>query len=940
MTVAVVVFLAGVVVFGAERAHQAPRVRLHAGAAWLASSKVGHLTLLDGASAEVAARVPVAQPGSTMRASQLGSTGYALNRTDGTVARVDGATQQPTYLETRLAAPGAELTMFPTEDTFFALDSTRGLLTPLDPVTLAPRGTPQSLAAQVTPDGSAVDDEGRVWVFDQRTGDLVWISADGRQSRTHAATPGKTRLVLTGGQPALLDLARRTAELIDPETGEVVHSTQADLRPDDTVTVSGSPQQRRLLLTIGSRGLLVVCTFDADTCAPPVPLGQGKADLGAAIEINDHVIVPDYATGRIWIVNLNTMQVVIERQLLQGPVRFELVTRDGVVFYNDPDSEHAGVLDLDGRVRAVAKYDPVQLDKGPVDVAVDSRDRRKYPGPPIPSGPSDPGPVTTEPGSQPGDAAVAIVVKPSDRGLVGDQFDLTVVPRDPARVGSARWTFGDGTGDTGTSVRHRWTSPGQYQVIVAATTTTGQSASATATITVDAQAAPEITSIDINPARPQVHQRVRFSAGVTGRPDSWEWKINGAAIATTPGFEYTFPTAGSYTVTLAVQSGTARTERSRQLTVAPETRSELCGTTLTKSITLKSDLVCDGDFALKIGANNVVLDLGGHTISTQAPTKDSSGVLVDTANNATIRNGKILHFKYGIHLRNTTGVRISNITASSSSDRIEGADILGGAARDVRAHNVTLTGSMAFAFDHGSTFTMTDSTASYHSRPLRPISEARCRHDSTCVVERSKLDLTDLSCSTKEREVDSSIVIDGGDLDINHVGEECDSVTVKNGRVRPGYVSAVNALEFTGNTVTGGHEHNISVKKGTFLIDLNTFIDMVVGLQILEGRGKVSNNEFSGNQLKGLSIGPEPVVEITGNTFNFNGNDSPPSNDWERGGLIVRERRHDVAKLVVTNNHSFDNNGYGFWVPIDSATGTGNSSTKDKFRCHGVDCGD
>src|SRR5262245_30311179 len=78
--------------FGARGGYSATHPRLTAGSAWLASSRVGQLTLLDGSSAEVAAQVQVASGGDGLDAVQHGSTAYAVNRSAGTLRRVDGAT--------------------------------------------------------------------------------------------------------------------------------------------------------------------------------------------------------------------------------------------------------------------------------------------------------------------------------------------------------------------------------------------------------------------------------------------------------------------------------------------------------------------------------------------------------------------------------------------------------------------------------------------------------------------------------------------------------------------------------------------------------------------------------------------------------------------------------------------------------------------------------
>ena len=48
----------------------------------------------------------------------------------------------------------------------------------------------------------------------------------------------------------------------------------------------------------------------------------------------------------------------------------------------------------------------------------------------------------------------SIVVQPGNRGVVGDEFELTLLLR---RAGTAttRWSFGDGTEAVGTTVHHR-----------------------------------------------------------------------------------------------------------------------------------------------------------------------------------------------------------------------------------------------------------------------------------------------------------------------------------------------------------------------------------------------------------------------------------------------------------------------------------------------------
>src|SRR5262249_29602036 len=154
------------------------------------------------------------------------------------------------------------------------------VLRSVDPRTLAPRGTPVSLATQISGQGAALDDAGRLWVLDTATGDLVWVEHGHRHTRRGVASPGAGRLVLAGGAPVVVDAARRSALLIDTDDGSTRASMALDLRGTDEVQLSGSPHHSRIYLAV-SRGVLDICEMAGDSCANPVPIGQaGVADLG------------------------------------------------------------------------------------------------------------------------------------------------------------------------------------------------------------------------------------------------------------------------------------------------------------------------------------------------------------------------------------------------------------------------------------------------------------------------------------------------------------------------------------------------------------------------------------------------------------------------------------------------------------------------------------
>ena len=555
--------------------YHSAQVRMHSGTVWLASGQTGEVTLVDGAAAEVMAHVPVAAPDTALTVAQRGGAVVVLDRGTGRLSGVDTATERVTPAAPVLPASDG-LVVLPAPDALYVVDVHSGMAAAADPATLAPKGEPRRLAEAIRPDGVAVDDRGRLWAIDDRTGDLVWLSDGQRRTRSAAAKNG--RLTITGGRPALVDPGRGTAELLDPETGAVTRSARLGSPADDTMAIGGSTGQERLLIAIGSRGELVSCTFDAG-CAAPVKIGAAGADLGNPIVVGDHAVVPDHSTGQATIVDLGHSRVVAQRQLFDKPVRFELIAHDDVVFFNDPNGNAAGVLDLSGDVRTITKYaeDPVEDD---VRSAPDPReradqatkiDRRKDErGLGLPSWTDR---VTQPiPGPRP---TASIVVSPRTYGVVGDEFELTMAVRQ-ATAASTSWSFGDETpAGAGATVRHRWQRPGTFTVRATAALGNGGTTQSETTVTVtEPGAPPSITRISFQRSRPVIGESVHFGADTTGQPDSWSWTVTKVGTATpeatadTAGFDHRFATTGAYTVSLTITTGTTTAQSSRQVTVA------------------------------------------------------------------------------------------------------------------------------------------------------------------------------------------------------------------------------------------------------------------------------------------------------------------------------------------------------------------------------------
>lgn len=96
-----------------------------------------------------------------------------------------------------------------------------------------------------------------------------------------------------------------------------------------------------------------------------------------------------------------------------------------------------------------------------------------------------------------------------------------------------------------------------------------------------------------------------------------------------------------------------------------------CGTVVTTSITLASDLgPCTGD-ALIAGADNITIDLGGYTIS---GTGTGAGVRVAQRTGVTVTNGTIQGFHTGVVLDEST---YSTVLKLVLRDNIRGVNLAG-----------------------------------------------------------------------------------------------------------------------------------------------------------------------------------------------------------------------------------------------------------------------
>jgi hypothetical protein len=200
------------------------------------------------------------------------------------------------------------------------------------------------------------------------------------------------------GAPVLVDRAGGAVHRIGGE-GALGACACVDIDAGDATVRFGGSHDDLVYAVSGGQGVLRVSDLGSGECSDvAIPLFDPGDELGAPVEARGRVFVPNFTTGTVAVVDVDDEHVVVtDEPVAEGT--FELFDRDGIVFYNDPDSERAGVIHVDGSVSATEKYDPANPDAG-----LDNREPEpeEEPEPDDPGEVAGPTPTTTPPAADPG----------------------------------------------------------------------------------------------------------------------------------------------------------------------------------------------------------------------------------------------------------------------------------------------------------------------------------------------------------------------------------------------------------------------------------------------------------------------------------------------------------------------------------------------------------
>jgi parallel beta-helix repeat protein len=307
-----------------------------------------------------------------------------------------------------------------------------------------------------------------------------------------------------------------------------------------------------------------------------------------------------------------------------------------------------------------------------------------------------------------------------------------------------------------------------------------------------------------------------------------------------------------------------------------------CGQVITHNTHVKNDLLnCPGD-GLVIGASNVKLDLGGHTIdgvnnATADGINNKGGF-----DNVKVEHGTIQQFNIGVELNGADGNKLEHLTVTQNP-----------------FDGIRLTGSNTNTISH------VDETASFDGIFLVNSDHNVVSHSQANSNGSSGIVLQFLNDFNT---VDHNVAHDNGAWGLTSDGSTHDTYTHN---------------KLSANSVAGlGPFNGVSLN-----ISKNQVFKNHVGIDLFNTDNSVlKNNKLRSNTLDGIHAGAGSSGDLlTKNHSNKNGHD----------GIHV-----DSAGNTLTKNHADKNVNLGIFAVAGNVDGGGNTAHKNgnSLQCVGVVC--
>jgi len=371
--------------------------------AWLVSSGKGEVAHAHGLTGDVDGKavLPGDMAGHPVSVARDGRTTLVLDERTGRVVRID-ASQLTTAQSADYGVAGLQLVSGGAYA--YVVDPVKGTAQPIDPAMTTPKSPPVDLGGK--PGAAVVDGDGTLWVPLPDEGTVVPFVKGRKAPAVEVADAGhELALTLAGGRPVVTD---RTAAAMKVLTATGVRGTFelggtfAGSDPAGVLVPARTDGSAVPVLAAGTGELAVVDVRTGHTTRAHVPT-EGHAP-GVPQLLGHRVYLPDESTGRLRVYDTSLSAPAAPVRVTDGAGELELFVRDGLLWANDPDGADAAVIDAEGEVRHIAKYEtdvPSARRSGdrPVEDSVPTGGPAAAQGPPQAAAPGETGGTASIPGA-------------------------------------------------------------------------------------------------------------------------------------------------------------------------------------------------------------------------------------------------------------------------------------------------------------------------------------------------------------------------------------------------------------------------------------------------------------------------------------------------------------------------------------------------------------
>jgi large repetitive protein len=321
---------------------------------------------------------------------------------------------------------------------------------------------------------------------------------------------------------------------------------------------------------------------------------------------------------------------------------------------------------------------------------------------------------------------------------------------------------------------------------------------------------------------------------------------------------------------------------------AAATRTLACGATITADTRLGNDLHNCHGIGIVVGADDVDLDLNGHTVDGDG-VADVEGINVDGYRNTSISNGAVRDFVEGVAVLNARGGRVSDLDLS----RLRHVGVFVDSSAGV---TVTNTRSSAVAF-----------SAVFVTRSHDVAVLGNTATHSGGAVGMRASDHVRIAGNTASDVCDGVVLLDAGTdsvIEANRIAgrSDCDGIVLANG----------SDHDVVRDNVVTGSAGGLGIQASAH--------DVVTG------------NVLRGNDFVGIYVFGGDDNSITGNTVGGNG-------DGSEGGihLLPTDAGDPALRNAVTGNTVVGNVGDGVLVDVGASRSVITSNRADQNTDDGID---